>query len=88
MPLFLFYELIEKKDAQYNQDHKQDAENHCQVENNFFDTAPLGEDRAGVASAGNAAHTYTTILKDNQNNNGNRSYNKSNIKKCFHFVSP
>ena len=88
MPLFLLYELIEKKDAQYNQDHKQNAENHCQVENNFFNAAALGEDSAGITAAGNAAHTHTTILQNDQNNNGNRSYNKSNIKKCFHFVSP
>ena len=80
--------LFYKKDAQYNQNHKQNAENQSQVENDFINATAGWENGTRVIAAGNASHTYTTILQYNQYDCCDWSYNQSNIEKCLHFESP
>ena len=79
--------LVEKNNAQNDQDDQQDAEYHGQVENNFFNAAP-GSKNGSRITPGNAPHPDAAVLQYDQDDCCNRSNDQGNVKKCFHFDSP
>ena len=52
---------VEKNNAQNNQDHQQDTEDHREVENNLFNAAAGSKNGTGITPR-NASHSYAAVL--------------------------